>query len=214
MLKIVGTNVRLDFTKTNLSLEKMKNYIPHIIAFAAGALIASLVFLLINASNRKIDQNGVLVKTETITKVDTVVVTKEQIVTKVIEKEGPTEYVYVELPPEVVRDTVYRVVPLEKKHYLTASNDMEIYHSGIFSQIDSVVNYRETKTIKEVYRQDVKNNISIGLEAGYCLAGSIPIYFQYERMLHKNVGVYGKAYHDLYTQSNGVAVGVRLRFGW
>jgi hypothetical protein len=194
----------------------MKNYIPHIIAFAAGALIASLVFLLINANNRKIDQNGVLVKTETITKVDTVVVTKEQIVTKVIEKEGPTEYVYVELPPEVVRDTVYRdrVVPLEKKHYLTASNDMKIYHSGIFSQIDSVVNYRETKVVNNVYRQDVKNNISIGLEAGYCLAGSIPLYFQYERMLHKNVGVYGRAYHDLYTQSNGVAIGVRLRFGW
>lgn len=192
----------------------MKNYIPHIIAFAVGALIASLVFLLIRNNERKIDQNGVLVKTETITKVDTIVVTKEQIVTKVVTKEGPTEYVYVEVPPEVVRDTVYRVVPLKKNYYLTASNDMEIYHSGIFSQIDSVVNYRETKTIKEVYRQDVKNSISIGLEAGYCLAGSIPLYFQYERMLHKNVGIYGRAYHDLYTQSNGVAVGVRLRFGW
>lgn len=162
----------------------MKNYIPHIIAFAAGALIASLVFLLINASNRKIDQNGVLVKTETITKVDTVVVTKEQIVTKVIEKEGPTEYVYVELPPEVVkevvRDTVYRVVPLEKKHYLTASNDMKIYHSGIFSQIDSVVSYRETKVVNNVYRKDKRSELSLGLSMDYSRAFRMPLQLSYK----------------------------------
>lgn len=156
----------------------MKNYIPH--AFAAGAATMSLVFLLINANNREIDQNGVLVKTETITKVDTVVVTKEQIVTKVIEKEGPTEYVYVELPPEVVRDTVYRVVPLEKKHYLTASNDMEIYHSGIFSQIDSVVNYRETKVVNNVYRKDKRSELSLGLSMDYSRAFRMPLQLSYK----------------------------------
>lgn len=158
----------------------MKNYIPHIIAFAVGALIASLVFLLIRNNERKIDQNGVLVKTETITKVDTVVVTKEQIVTKVIEKEGPTEYVYVELPPEVVRDTVYRVVPLEKKHYLTASNDMEIYHSGVFSQIDSVVNYRKTQVVNNVYRKDKRSELSLGLSMDYSKAFSMPLQLSYE----------------------------------
>ena len=52
------------------------------------------MFLLINASNRKIDQNGVLVKTETITKVDTIVVTKEKNCHKVVTKDGPTEYIY------------------------------------------------------------------------------------------------------------------------
>lgn len=158
----------------------MKKYIPHIVAFAAGALIASLVFLLIDANNRKIDENGVLVKTETITKVDTVIVTKEKLKTEVIEKAGRTEYIYVEVPAEVVKDTVYKVVPLKKKYYLTASNDMEIYHSGVFSQIDSVVNYRETKIINNTYRKDKKNTISLGLDMGYHNAFRMPLQLSYE----------------------------------
>lgn len=192
----------------------MKNYIPHIIAFAAGALIASLVFLLINASNRKIDQNGVLVKTETITKVDTVVVTKEQIVTKVIEKEGPTEYVYVELPPEVVRDTVYRVVPLEKKHYLTASNDMEIYHSGVFSQIDSVVNYRKTQVVNNVYRKDKRSELSLGLSMDYSRAFRMPLQLSYEYDIASwfSMGAYAE-----YEPLQGVFGGgmkAEIKIGW
>lgn len=192
----------------------MKNYIPHIIAFAAGALIASLVFLLINANNRKIDQNGVLVKTETITKVDTVVVTKEQIVTKVIEKEGPTEYVYVELPPEVVRDTVYRVVPLEKKHYLTASNDMEIYHSGVFSQIDSVVNYRKTQVVNNVYRKDKRSELSLGLSMDYSRAFRMPLQLSYEYDIASwfSMGAYAE-----YEPLQGVFGGgmkAEIKIGW
>lgn len=158
----------------------MKKYLPHIIAFAVGALIASLVFLLINASNKKIDENGVLVKTETITKVDTIFVPKEKLKTEVIEKEGKTEYVYVELPAEVVRDTIYKVIPLKKKYYLTASNDFEIYHSGVFSQIDSVVYNRETKVVNNTYRKDKKNTISLGLDMGYHKAFRMPLQLSYE----------------------------------
>lgn len=158
----------------------MKNYWKHIISFLVGALIASLVFLLINASDKKIDENGVLVKTETITKVDTIFVPKEKLKTEVIEKEGKTEYVYVELPAEVVRDTIYKVIPLKKKYYLTASNDMKIYHSGIFSQIDSVVNYRETKVVNKTYRKDKRTTVSLGVDIGYHNAFRMPLRLSYE----------------------------------
>lgn len=156
---------------------EMKKYIPHIIAFAVGALIASLVFLLIRDSERKIDQNGVLVKTETITKVDTIVVTKEKIVTKVVTKDGPTEYIYVEVP---VRDTIYKEIPLKKEHYHSVADDVEIWHSGVASSIDKVVNYRETKIVNNVYRKDMKNTISLGLDMGYHKAFRMPLQLSYE----------------------------------
>lgn len=155
----------------------MKKYIPHIVAFVAGALIASLVFLLINASNKKIDQNGVLVKTETITKVDTIVVTKEKIVTEVVSKDGPTEYIYVEVP---VRDTIYKEVPLKKEYYHSVTDDVEIWHSGVASSIDKVVNYRETQVVNNVYRKDQKNTISLGLDMGYHKAFRMPLQLSYE----------------------------------
>jgi hypothetical protein len=172
------------------------------------------VFLLINANNRKIDQNGVLVKTETITKVDTVVVTKEQIVTKVIEKEGPTEYVYVELPPEVVRDTVYRVVPLEKKHYLTASNDMEIYHSGVFSQIDSVVNYRKTQVVNNVYRKDKRSQLSIGLSMDYSRAFRMPLQLSYEYDIASWFSMGAYAEYEPLQRTFGGGMKAEIKVGW
>lgn len=158
----------------------MKKYIPHIVAFVAGALIASLVFLLINASNKKIDENGVLVKTEAITKVDTIVVTKEKIVTEVVTKNGPTEYIYVELPQEIVRDTIYKEIPLKKEHYHSVADDVEIWHSGVASSIDKVVNYRETKIVNNIYRKDKKNTISLGLDMGYHKAFRMPLQLSYE----------------------------------
>ena len=155
----------------------MKKYLPHIIAFAVGALITALVFLLIRANEKKIDENGVLVKTETITKVDTIVVTKEKIVTDVVTKDGPAEYIYVEVP---VRDTIYKEIPLKKEYYHSVTDDVEIWHSGVASSIDKVVNYRETKIINNVYRKDKKNTISLGLDMGYHKAFRMPLQLSYE----------------------------------
>lgn len=163
----------------------MKKYIPHIIAFAVGALIASLVFLLIDANNRKIDQNGVLVKTETITERDIVSVSKDEMKTDELPK-AEKEYVSVQLPPEVIEkvihDTtyIYKDIPLQKQHYHTKANDIEIWHSGIQSSIDSLINVRETKVINNVYRKDKRSELSLGLDMGYSKAFRMPLQLSYE----------------------------------
>lgn len=190
---------------------EMKKYIPHIIAFAVGALIASLVFLLINASNKKIDQNGVLVKTETITKVDTIVVTKEKIVTEVVSKDGPTEYIYVEVP---VRDTIYKEIPLKKEHYHSVADDVEIWHSGVASSIDKVVNYRETKIVNNVYRKDKKNTISLGLDMGYSNAFRMPLQLSYEYYIASWLSMGAYAEYEPLQRTFGGGMKAKVKIEW
>lgn len=189
----------------------MKKYIPHIIAFAAGALIASLVFLLINASNKTIDQNGVLVKTETITKVDTIVVTKEKIVTKVVTKDGPTEYIYVEVP---VRDTIYKEVPLKKEYYHSVTDDVEIWHSGVASSIDKVVNYRETQVVNNVYRKDKRSELSLGLSMDYSNAFRMPLQLSYEYDIASWFSVGAYAEYEPLQRKFGGGVHANAKIGW
>ena len=190
---------------------EMKKYIPHIIAFAVGALIASLVFLLINASNKKIDQNGVLVKTETITKVDTIVVTKEKIVTEVVSKDGPTEYIYVEVP---VRDTIYKEIPLKKEHYHSVADDVEIWHSGVASSIDKVVNYRETKIVNNVYRKDKKNTVSLGLDLGYHKAFRMPLQLSYEYDIASWLSMGAYAEYEPLQRTFGGGMKAKVKIEW
>lgn len=198
----------------------MKKYLPHIIAFAVGALIASLVFLLIRANEKKIDQNGELVKTETITKVDTIIVTKEKIKTEIVEKEGKTEYVYIQLPPEViekiVHDTtyIYNDIPLHKEYFHSRTDEVEIWHSGIQSSIDSLINYRETKVINNVYRKDKKNSISFGVDVNYSGCFHVPLQLEYTRDVTPwfSVGVYGE-YEPVLRQFGGGAT-AKVNISW
>lgn len=192
----------------------MKKYIPHIIAFALGALMTSLVFLLIDANNKKIDRNGILVKTETITKVDTIVVTKEKIVTKVVTKDGPTEYIYVELPQEVIRDTVYKAIPVKKEYYHSVAEDVEIWHSGVASSIDKVVNYRETKIVNNIYRKDQKNTISLGLDMGYSNAFRMPLQLSYEYDIASWFSMGAYAEYEPFQRTFGGGMRMKAKVEW
>lgn len=194
---------------------EMKKYIPHIIAFAVGALIASLVFLLINASNKKIDQNGVLVKTETITKIDTIVVEKEKIITEVVTKEGPTEYIYVDVPRDVViRDTVFIRIPLKKEYYHSVADEVEIWHSGVASSIDRVVNYRRTEVVTNVYRADKRNELSFGLSLDYSDAFRLPfqLSYEYDVVPWLSVGAYAEYEPMQRTLGGGVQANAKIEW--
>lgn len=192
----------------------MKNYWKHIISFLVGALIASLVFLLINASNKNIDQNGVLVKTETITKVDTIVVTQEKIVTEVVTKEGPTEYVYVELPQEIVRDTIYKEIPLKKEYYHSVTDDVEIWHSGVASSIDKVVNYRETQVVNNAYRKDKRSELSLGLSMDYSNAFRMPLQLSYEYDIASWFSMGAYAEYEPLQRTFGGGMMMKAKIGW
>jgi hypothetical protein len=58
------------------------------------------------------------------------------------------------------------------------------------------------------------NSLSAGVELGYMSALSIPIYLEYERMLHKNIGINAQIFYDLPTRQVGVGVGVKAQMEW
>lgn len=197
----------------------MKKYLPHIIAFAVGALITALVFLLIRANEKKIDERGVLVKTETITERDTIFVSRDDMQTEELPK-VEKEYVYVQLPPEVIEkvihDTtyIYKDIPLQNQHYHTKANDVEIWHSGIQSSIDSLINVRETKIVNYVYRKDIKHTVSLGVNVEYSGDFRMPLQLEYSHNVARwiSIGVYAE-YEPLLQQFGG-GVTAKANISW
>ena len=116
-------------------------------------------------------------------------------------------------------DTVYKdkkvYIAMEREYRCTELDGIEIFHSGIDSTIDSLNVMRKTEIITETVQEAMKRNyLSFGIEAGYSAIPHIPIYLQYDRMLHKNMGVYVRAFYDIPRLSYGVSVGAKVQVGW
>ena len=116
-------------------------------------------------------------------------------------------------------DTIYKdnvmYLTYPRESYYTKAKDVEIWHSGIDSTIDSLNVVQKTQDIKETQQVKVaRNSISLGIEASYLTTPSLPIYLEYGRMFHKNVEMYGQIAYDLQSRQGGVGIGVELKFGW
>ena len=117
----------------------------------------------------------------------------------------------------VYRDSV-RYISLPRQYYYTSTEDAEIWHSGIDSTIDSLnvvaknTTISKTETVTQLVRHT--NHLRLGIEANYYSTPFIPIYLEYERMLHKNVGISARFFYDLPTRLYGVGVGVNAQIGW
>lgn len=160
-------------------------------------------------------QRDMDVQRDTIFVRDTFEYTKEELAesTKGVPQKD-TEYIYIE-----VRDTVEKekkvYVPMPRQYYCTRVKDAEIFHSGIESRIDSLNIFSTTANITQTYLpKERKNYLALGIEANYIDRLYIPIYFQYSRMLHKNIEIYGKVMYDLPTRLWGVGIGTNVQFGW
>lgn len=187
----------------------MKKYIPHIVILIIGIVIGTLCR---EHHFRSITDNT---QRDTIFVRDTFEYTKEVLSqsTKVVHQKD-TEYIYIE-----VRDTVEKekkvYVPMPRQYYHTRVKDAEIFHSGIESRIDSLNIFSTTANITQTYLpKEKKNYLALGIEANYIDRPYIPIYFQYSRMLHKNVEIYGKVIYDLPIGRWGVGIGTNVQFGW
>lgn len=113
-----------------------------------------------------------------------------------------------------IKDSVFVAVPIEKKTYKGEDYLAEI--SGYRASLDRIEVYAKTQYVTETRREIIrqKNYVSAGVEVGMVDNLSVPIYFEYKRMVHKNVGVYGRVMHDVASGYNGVSVGVQAQFGW
>ena len=109
-------------------------------------------------------------------------------------------------------------VSMEREYRYTEMSDVQIWHSGIDSTIDSLNVIKKNMVISktETTTQSVtkRNTLALGAEMQYNGTTSIPIYLEYSHLLHKNVEMFGKVMYDFPSKKIGVGMGIKLQIGW
>lgn len=115
-----------------------------------------------------------------------------------------------------IKDTLYMPILIETKTYKGEDYFAEI--SGYKANLERIEVYPKnvviSKTETTIQTVTNRNGLTIGIEPSYCTTLSIPIYLEYERMLHRNIGIRGKIFYDLPTRMYGVGIGVNVQIGW
>lgn len=113
----------------------------------------------------------------------------------------------------VFRDTVYMKLQMEKRIYKREEFYAEV--TGYHPALTYIEVYPKTTVITKTERiAPNKNSISIGANLGYVDDLYIPIYLEYERMLHKNIGLHARLLYDLQSKSVGAEIGASFSIGW
>lgn len=181
----------------------MKSYIPYLLVLVVGFAIGILCRP--NRVERIVD-----VQKDTTFIVDTHIIEKPVYVERV-SKETIMVAVH---DTTVVNDTVYVPLVIEKKIYKGEEYYAEV--SGYQPSLDKIEVYPKTKTISktETVVKRHSNHLRLGIEANYYSTPFIPIYLEYERMLHRNIDFYARFFYDLPTRLYGVGGGVYVQIGW
>jgi hypothetical protein len=114
----------------------------------------------------------------------------------------------------IYRDSI-RYVTLPRQYFFTSTDDVEIWHSGIDSTIDSLNVVRKTQEITNTAQTVTKRNaLGIGLDMNYTNHPYIPIYLEYSYLLHRNVEFSARLQYDLPSQQIGFGLGAKISIGW
>ena len=113
-----------------------------------------------------------------------------------------------------MKDTLYVALPMETKIYKGDEYYAEV--SGYRPSLDVIQVYPKTVYVTEVQKQTVRqrNYLSAGVDAVYLGSAYVPIYLEYERMLHRNFSIHVRGMRDLLSGTNGVIVGAEAQIGW
>ena len=193
----------------------MKKSVPYLVIFLIGALAGMWAHRQYHfRDTTKMSQN------DTIVRLDTIKYSKLELIGKNynldVPKIGSPKLVYI---PTHSLDTIYRdsirYVTLPRQYFFTSTDDVEIWHSGIDSTIDSLNVVRKTQEItKSTQTVTKRNGLALGLEANYINSPYIPIYLEYSYLLHKNVEFYARLLYDLPSHEVGVGIGAKVSIGW
>ena len=193
----------------------MRKYIPYLVIFLIGALAGMWAHRQYNHTHSE-----VVVQNDTIVRHDTVKYSKLELIGKNYRLDLPKidnprmVLVPADSTTIIYRDSI-RYVTLPRQYFFTETEDAQIWHSGIDSTIDSLNVFRRTREITKTTQTKPKlNSIGIGMETSYMNTLSTPIYLEYERMLHKNVGFYVRAAYDLPTKRYGAGIGLKMQIEW
>lgn len=164
-----------------------------------------------------------MVQTDTIFRFDTIKYSKLELIGKNYKLDLPKiavpklTFLNVEKIDTVYKDKVMYIT-YPREYYYTSVKDVEIWYSGIDSTIDSLnvvaknVVISKTETTTKLVRHT--NRLRLGIEANYYSTPFIPIYLEYERMLHRNIGFNARFFYDLPTRLYGVGVGLNVQIDW
>ena len=126
--------------------------------------------------------------------------------------EKQTEFVYVSNADTVwVHDTVWIRMP--RQYYYAETDDVKIWHSGIDSRIDSLINIRETQKITQTYVEQWKrHSLFVAGETGYFgdFRASVGAMYQYD--IFKWLSVSANAGYDLYLKQPYATAGMKIKF--
>lgn len=194
----------------------MKDWQKHLVTFLVGAGAAMCLCL---TCNPKVGGKDVLVQSDTIVKevvkAYTPLELKKNTIKLNVPKVGTKEYVI--LPPDtniIFRDSV-RYVTLPREYFYTKQDDVEIWHSGIDSRIDSLRYTQKETVVTETYkRRDWRHEINIYGAAGYKQGFSTPVGAEYTFYPKRWIGIGGKVEHDVHTKTTGIYAKANIRFGW
>lgn len=184
----------------------MRELATYLLVLLAGVVIGCAVGYSRNEHPQKTETT---VQTDTLILRDTVQVEKPVVVRKKI-----TDTLLVEVHDTLrVNDTLYVTLPRELKVYSSDEYYAEI--SGYRPSLDYIEVYQKTTTISKTETvKEKKNSIAFGVEAGWCITPSVPIYLEYSRSLHKNVELNAGVFRDLVLNENGFKVGINAHIGW
>lgn len=191
----------------------MKKYLLYIVIFLIGAFAgmwAHRQYHFRDATN--MSQN------DTIVRLDTIKYSKLELIGKNYRLDLPKidNPRMVLIPADstnvIYRDSI-RYVTLPREYFYTETDDVQIWHSGIQSTIDSLNVFRKSTTIRESIKEK-RNSISIGVESNYSNGLNLPIQVQYSRHIRPWFSVYGYAEYELIRGCYGVGIGTQISIGW
>lgn len=195
----------------------MKRSIYFLVTFLVG-IGAGMLLCLFNPI--RITTRDTLVDSDTTQKVIVKYYTPLELAKNTIKLDVPKvstkEYIYVQSDSTTIiyRDSI-AFVTLPRENYYTKQDDIEIWHSGVSSRIDSLRYAMRETTITDTYkRRDWKHEISLSASIGYHNMLMLPIELKYLYCPKRWIGIGGKLEHDFIHKTTGIFATASFRFGW
>lgn len=198
-------------------LEFIKKYLYYLLSFLVGIGVGMLLCLI--PSSVRIGKRDVIVKTEVkvkeVVKAYTPLELKKNTIKLNVPNISTKEYVLLPADPTIIYRDSIRYGTLPREYFYTKQDDVEIWHSGIGSRIDSLRYTQKETVVTETYkRRDWRHEVEVYGSVGYHQGMRIPVGVEYSFYPKRWIGIGGKAEYDISTKTTGVYAKANIRFGW
>ena len=193
----------------------MKKFRQYIVIFILGIVIGALC-------RGYYARDEVTMQRDTVTVYKTIQYSRLELQDKTIRLQVPDIHVrpMVFVPADSVsiiyRDSI-RYITLPRQNYYTKTEEVQIWHSGIDSTIDSLSLFFPMTSIvqtERVERKQRKHAIGIGIEANYNTTLNMPVQLEYTYYVNPWLSVYGYAEYELFRKQFGVGAGTQMTIEW